>query len=341
MAGDNLTKRFHIHGLNIKLTTPHRRVAERYSRSFPHFETDELQDDGPTLEYHVGDFDPPDGLESVAPDRYGRHRTLLWHPFPKAKLLVRDLTQDTCVVKQSRLHQLLFSEVFQPVLRMLWALQGKTYQHCASVSKGEKGVLLPGFGNIGKTTLTYKLFKRGFDYMGDDETVFAPSGDIFAFPNEIGLYHTTITQNGIQLSRRKMWESRAKYLVSKLPQKWIYTSVKVHPWEIQNPDVNPSVVTESTAEHLFLLERGDDQLQPVDVDEVIRKTTSSTLYKEHEAVRGLLYAYASVDPAFDPVDLHQGEKEVLRLALADVSCHRLTFRSFDFAVESIADTIDA
>lgn len=330
---------FSFHGLNLVIETPYDNVFDQYSRSFRAFRVDEPTEGQPTLVYQVAPFDDPTGLHDVAPSRVGADGTLLWTPLPKVKLLIDGLTDRRTVIRQTRYHRRIYSDFLQVAIRMKFAQMDRTYQHCASITKDGNGVLLPAFGNVGKTTLSYKLFASGFDYMGDDETVFAPDGTIGAVPTELGLYYTTIKRNDIQLSDEQMREAFFKYLVSKVPQRFIYTSVKVHPEEILNPGVNPQTVTTSDAKLLFFLERGPNVVEEGDVDRIVKKMLSSTYYKQYEVARGLLYSYMSIDDDFDLVDIESQERDRLRESLSDVDCYRLQFNDFDFALEEIRSRV--
>ena len=60
--------------------------------------------------------------------------------------------------------------------------------HAGTVSRGERGVLLCGATNSGKTVLSYALARRGFGYLSDEFGLFAPASlELFAFPRGISL----------------------------------------------------------------------------------------------------------------------------------------------------------
>ncbi len=331
-----------IHGLNLEIKSPYKTILNEYRRSLTLFKADDLSSNSPTLRYYIGDFTSPDELTDMKSNKYGKERTLLWRPlaFPKAMILLRNISGKDTEIKMTKWYRALIGGFLGEFFRLKFLNMGYTYQHCASVSKNGYGILLPAFGHVGKTTLSYyMLFKEGFDYMGDDDTIITPEGYALSMPTELGFYYTTIKENKIKLTRKKMWNARFKYIISKIPQKWIYTSEKIHPWEILNKDVNPKMVDKAKIKKLFLLERGNNQIQLMDKSEAIKKMLASTLHKEHEAVKGLLYSYSAIDPDFDLIDLHAEEKNILQSALKNVDCYKLTFDSFNFAIKSIKEAI--
>lgn len=59
--------------------------------------------------------------------------------------------------------------------------------HAAAVSKNGKGVLIPAWKGMGKTALTIKLLKSGYEYLADDRVWVSSRGSIYSYPRYVVL----------------------------------------------------------------------------------------------------------------------------------------------------------
>jgi len=108
---------------------------------------------------------------------------------------IREITDPQVEEEGSRLYHI---SVWYPNLTLMATVESLVFLfvmyhwphlytvHAGSVSKGDRGVLLCGCANSGKTTLSYALARKGFNYLSDEYGLFAPETlEVYPFPRGI------------------------------------------------------------------------------------------------------------------------------------------------------------
>lgn len=80
----------------------------------------------------------------------------------------------------NRLRSVVNTLIF-PVLNEFFAIMGQYFLHCASVAKGQSGILFASPSGGGKTTMTLSLLRAGYRLLGDDITILDANGPLPRF----------------------------------------------------------------------------------------------------------------------------------------------------------------
>lgn len=57
--------------------------------------------------------------------------------------------------------------------------------HASCIARGKDAVLIPAWKSTGKTTLSLKMVKNGFSFLGDDKVWISENGKVFSYPRYI------------------------------------------------------------------------------------------------------------------------------------------------------------
>lgn len=107
---------------------------------------------------------------AIAEDEGGWRTTCGWHV---------DLVQADPWLMANEIRHLLVEEAL--------ARSKVTAIHAAALARGERGLILVGDSGAGKTTLTFELAARGFEYLTDDLVVLGDGGRLSPFPKPLGI----------------------------------------------------------------------------------------------------------------------------------------------------------
>lgn len=106
----------------------------------------------------------------------------------------------------------LYDYVVAPFLRYQLVLQKMVFLHASSVSFQNKGILIPGWSQTGKTGLLLRFLEDKGEYMGDDEGILAISGRLYAYPRPLNLANYNYKDFPAILSRLGLSRGKDFYL---------------------------------------------------------------------------------------------------------------------------------
>ena len=121
--------------------------------------------------------------------------------------IVADIKSDTlphiAKDKEERWAGLLISSVLEPLLYFTLPTLNHTFIHAAGLVNNNKGLLIIGHSNVGKTSLALEMVMNGYSFLGDDLTILSNKGEILNFPKPVKLEGHNITERPEILSRIK------------------------------------------------------------------------------------------------------------------------------------------
>ena len=175
--------------------------------------------------------------------------------------IVADIKSDTlphiAKDKEERWTGLLISSVLEPLLYFTLPTLNHTFIHAAGLVNNDKGILIIGHSNVGKTSLALEMVMNGYSFLGDDLTILSNNGEILSFPKPVKLEGHNITERPEILSKIKenMGTNEKlffKMLTSYLKKKSRSLSTSV---SIQDILENPSISSSHNINHVIHIKR--------------------------------------------------------------------------------------
>lgn len=94
-------------------------------------------------------------------------------------------------------------DVFRSVL-LSYLVKNKMYMfHAAAVRVGKEGILIPAFGNTGKTSTSWMLAKQGGEFLTDEFAIIDSEGNCFGLPCSSLVSRGTANKFGVKLTERQ------------------------------------------------------------------------------------------------------------------------------------------
>jgi hypothetical protein len=315
------TDYYNIHGLKIRIRTPYRSITNHYKDKLSYFRVEKI--DSADIDYYFGNFEKPPNLAKIGNNKWCGEKTLFWQPFAGMQVMVKNLLGETKVYL-TKWFNVFIGEYLTNILHTKFIQKNKTLLHCAAVCNGDDALLLSGFGGCGKSSLTYLLLKRGYDYIGDDHVVLSKDGRVYTFPTGMGIDYNAINKLKIDVGVRKKVEAKIRSL---LP--FVYSSV----------DINPIPYHSAKVKSIILLERLDSKSEewlPVDISVAINKLQKTTSTWSEQTWGNLVHAYSYTDDDFDLIKEAEKERNILSSALNSANAYLLRFSSFKLAEQLIS-----
>jgi len=105
--------------------------------------------------------------------------------------------------KEERWAGMLISSVLEPIMYFKLPASDHTFIHAAGLVHDDKGLLIIGHSNVGKTSLALEMVMDGYSFLGDDLTILSSKGEILSFPKPVKLEGHNITERPEILSKIK------------------------------------------------------------------------------------------------------------------------------------------
>lgn len=100
-----------------------------------------------------------------------------------------------------------FSQTIEPILYRAFLDAGWVLLHAAGLEKNGHSVLIFGPQNIGKTTLSVKLAKRGWNMLGDDMCLVNSLGQVLSHPKPLKIENEHLTTHRELYNKIKLGDS--------------------------------------------------------------------------------------------------------------------------------------
>jgi hypothetical protein len=105
--------------------------------------------------------------------------------------------------KEERWAGMLISSVLELVMYFTLPTLDHTFLHAAGLAHDNKGLLIIGHSNVGKTSLALEMVMDDYSFLGDDLIILSSKGEILSFPKPVKLEGHNITERPKILSRIK------------------------------------------------------------------------------------------------------------------------------------------
>ena len=175
--------------------------------------------------------------------------------------IIADIKADTiphiAKNKEERWAGMLISSVLEPVLYFTLPALGHTFVHAAGLAHDDKGLLIIGHSNVGKTSLALEMVMNGYSFLGDDLTILSSKGEILSFPKPVKLEGHNITERPEILRRIKERMGANEKLFFKMLTSYLKNKSRSVSTSVSIGDIleNPSICSRSSLNHVVHIKR--------------------------------------------------------------------------------------
>ena len=202
-------------------------------------------------------------------------------------------------------------DVLRSMLQIFLIGKGMYMIHAAAVRIGEKGVLVPSFGNTGKTTTSWMLARRGADFLTDEFAILDSDGVCFGFPCSSLISSGLVSATGLPLSTAERFSLFANALKSKiLTNRLSPGGIKVY------PDKFLRVCSKTPIDVIVFIQNGIDFVERIGFDEALSRISAIQGYELNWRANPYVLTQSFFDPSFSLSSLSSGEEELLRSVMS-------------------------
>jgi len=242
-----------------------------------------------------------------------------------------------------------YTNILEALLRFVIADRGRMLLHSACIELGGQGIMLSARTDTGKTgTILRLLREHSGTFLSDDMTIIDPQGTALAFPKPLTISHHTLRAveardltpsewRRLRLqSRLHSKEGRSLALILaryNLPIMSInaVTQILVPPPKYNVDRLVPCRTQASTVvRDLFLIERGEERLSDVPMEQVVEELMTNTA----DAYGFPPFQYLAPTIVLgeeDFAELQRRERSVLTAAVSGIRTRRMASDSFTWA----------
>jgi len=146
---------------------------------------------------------------------YASNENFLWVVREKKMSLPSaiDLSKTLEITAENTFPKMHFNTIFDFLLRLYLIKEGFILIHAASVSKNNKGIVIPAWKSVGKTELALKLVKHGFSFMGDDKIWINQNNEILSYPRYVVIKESNANSFIEFVGRKYLIKSKIKSIL--------------------------------------------------------------------------------------------------------------------------------
>ena len=159
--------------------------------------------------------------------------------------------------KEERWAGMLISSILEPLLYFTLPALDHTLIHAAGLVHNNKGILIIGHSNVGKTSLALEMVMNGYSFLGDDLTILSNKGEILSFPKPVKLEGHNITERPEILSRIKEKMGTNEKLFFKMLTSYLKNKSRSLSTSVSIEDIleNPNPCSRSSMNHIVHIKR--------------------------------------------------------------------------------------
>jgi len=204
-------------------------------------------------------------------------------------------------------------DVFRSLL-MISLIRSNNYMiHAGALKIGDEGILIPSFGNTGKTTTTWMLAKRGAEFLTDEFAILYPDGECLGFPCSSWLSPNLVTEFGLKLSRKESLSLRLNEMKSKiLTTKIAAGGIRVY------PDRNFNLCDEAKINRIIFIQNGLDEVRTVSEEEAVSMIRAIQSYELNWASNPYIIAQSFFRPDLEIDKLSSREDDLIKRFVSNV-----------------------
>lgn len=204
-------------------------------------------------------------------------------------------------------------DIFRSLLLVALIKAGMYMVHGAAISLGQEGILIPSFGNTGKTTTSWMLAKRGAGFLTDEFAILDSEGNCFGFPCSSLVSSGLIRMVGLRLTKRQGLSLRLNNLKSKiLSSRFAFGGVKLYPDHFfQTRD--SAVIT-----RVVFIQNGLDGFHKIGPDEALSKLNAVQDYELNWQSNPYVIAHSFFNPSFKKQEIFSKEQKILQTLVSRI-----------------------
>jgi hypothetical protein len=198
-------------------------------------------------------------------------------------------------------------DIFRSLLQLSLIKTGMYMIHGAAISLGEEGILIPSFGNTGKTTTSWMLARRGAGFVTDEFAILDSEGRCFGFPCSSLVSAGLVKTAGLQLTKRQSLSLRMRDTRSRiLSTRFAPGGVKLYPDQILQ------VWDRVMITRLAFIQNGLDDAHQIEPNEAYTLLRAVQDYEMNWRSNPYIIARSFFRPSFNPREISTMEETILK-----------------------------
>ncbi len=186
--------------------------------------------------------------------------------------------------------------------------------HGGAVEIGQTGLLIPSFGNTGKTITTWMLAKRGARFLTDEFAILDSDGRCFGFPCSSLVSSGLAKDAELSLSRRQ----RVSLVFNDLRSRAL--STRFYPGGIKlYPDKHFETISEAKVDKVVFIQNGEDFVKEIDRDRAATMIGAIQNYEMNWRANPYIIAHSYFDSNPDVEEISRKEKDLVESQLSKIS----------------------
>lgn len=234
--------------------------------------------------------------------------------------------------KEERWVSMLIASVLDPVLYFTLPALDHTFVHAAGLAQDDKGLLIIGHSNVGKTSLALEMVMNGYSFLGDDLIILSSKGEMLSFPKRVKLEGHNITERPEVLRRIKERMGTKEKIFFKMLTSYLKNKSRSVSTSVSIGDIleNPSICSRSNLNKVIHIKRHTHRdliAKEITPEESVKEAALNLFWEfECQAYRNTkpFYAFKRVhgeDYATFLEEHHNHIKDILAASFANVKSY--------------------
>ncbi len=205
-------------------------------------------------------------------------------------------------------------DIFRSLLLLSLIRSRKYMIHGAAIEIGQEGILIPSFGNTGKTTTSWMLAKRGAKFLTDEFAILDEEGQCFGFPCSSLVSSALAREAGLGLSIRQ----RSSLFLNDFRSRIL--STRFFPGGVKlRPDEHFKICEATGIDKVVFIQNGVDSVREIDRSRAIGMINAIQSYELNWRASPFIIAQSFFDSDFNLEEVCTMEKKILETQMTRVS----------------------
>lgn len=224
--------------------------------------------------------------------------------------------------------------LLKAVLSIKLLEKGYTLVHSGGLSVEEKGLLITGMQNSGKTSTVLSLLDGdNFKFMGDDMIILSSKGKVYSYPMKVRISPKTLTGNAISYRETLKDKLLKNRVLSIFAERFLQEDIK----NLQKIP-NKLIVDDSPLSKIFLLcGYGKRETKKVPTERAVNAISTTTMGPLDLCENYLEIYYHLFD--VNVVDLLTERQKIIEKALGNTDCFMVTATNLEGYSDAIRERI--
>ena len=205
-------------------------------------------------------------------------------------------------------------DIFRSLLQRSFIEKGMCMVHGAAIGLREEGILIPSFGNTGKTTASWMLAKRGAAFVTDEFAIIDSEGRCLGFPCSSLVSAGLVKTAGLRLTKKQklsliMRDMRSKFLSTRFAP----GGVKLYPDDIFKTSDKVTIT------RLVFIQNGLDSLSQISAQEAYNRLRAIQDYELNWRSNPYIIARSFFTPTLNSTEVSRREETILESLISRVT----------------------